>query len=334
MRTHFMRAALRLLVASATLCAASLGSVQYAHADVDGRVGNRARPQLAVQEATEDVDRGAAGIRADLERIVSSEEGSGWFLDRTHYTAIYPVVLQSVCAATAPARQRAERQLAEESRDLGSAESLYEEDGKKSSRVQLALHVEHMHGALERAIAGADHDCPFWTEPIVGYDGRQTDRNRFTLSLETGGLAQLRRSAGAWGYGGGAGLRILPGYGFGKVTVLGGLELAGGAIATVGETTSVVVNYLPALPLVLRLRSTSWHVDFEVAALGLFQSNNADWSYGARAGVGLGVSGLRTRFFIPWVGVAAAYDYFAESAARPSAHFFRGGLRLGFQWDP
>jgi hypothetical protein len=278
--------------------------------------------------------RGAQGVRADLERIVASEEGNGWFLDRTHFDAIYPVLLQTVCRASSAAREDVLATLDEESKAAGDPRELFNQDGRRSSRVDEALHLQRMRDALQRTLDTAERDCPFWVRPSVGYDGRQTDRKRFSLSLETGGLFQVRQSAGAWGYGAGGGVRILPGYGFGRFSLLGGIELTGGAMTNVVSQSQFTINYLPAIPLVLRIHDTNWHYDFEIAGVGLFQGDNTALSMGTRVGMGIGLSALRTRFFIPWAGLAVAYEYYFENDRRPMAHFFRGGLRIGFQWDP
>ena len=37
---------------------------------------------------------------------------------------------------------------------------------------------------------------------------------------------------------------------------------------------------------------------------------------------------------MPWARVTVACEHYAESGNRPSAHFLRGGVRLGFVWDP
>jgi hypothetical protein len=72
----------------------------------------------------------------------------------------------------------------------------------------------------------------------------------------------------------------------------------------------------------------------EVAAVSLFQADDFRMSYGARAGLGIGVSALRTRSFLPWAGAAIAYEHYWANADRPAAEFFRAGLRVGVVWDP
>ena len=285
------------------------------------------QPSLPVAAEPEDV-RGKQGILADVKRIVLAEEANGWVLDRVAINSMYPVVLQTVCRASVNARQAALRALAAEQAQLGDPKAIYERTGSLNSEVEAALHVQRMHATLQAVVDGAAADCPFYIRPEYGFDGRQTDRNRFTLSLETGGLVQFRYTDGGLSYGGGGGLRILPGYGFGRVSVLGGVELSGGAMVKAKDTSTFVLNYFPAVPVVVRLRGTMWHADIEAAAVSLLQADNTNVSFG------VGISALRTRFIIPWAGIGIAYEYFAESGGRSAASFVRGGFRLGFQWAP
>jgi hypothetical protein len=280
--------------------------------------------------------RGAAGLRVDVERILSSEESGGWFVDRFHYDAIYPNVLQSFCRASPEARSEVMARVAIEQEQAGDPRLLFERSGKVvTSEVEKAAHLWRMRHVLEMAQSGAEKDCPFWVQPKRGYDGRQTDRNRFTLSLETGGLLQIRHTQDNVTYGGGGVVRLLPGYGFGHVSVLAGIEFAGGAMLRQREGESgFVVNYFPAIPVLVRVHSGNWHFDFEGAAVSLFQADDGRFSHGARAGFAVGLSALRTRFIVPWAGAAIAYEHYFPGGGRPAADFVRAGLRVGFVWDP
>jgi hypothetical protein len=148
-------------------------------------------------------------------------------------------------------------------------------------------------------------------------------------------MIQVRQTQGDWTYGGGGVIRLLPSYGFGgRVTLLGGFEFGGGAmLKSGGGPTEFVVNYFPALPVVLRLHDGMWHYDLETAAVTLVQADDHRTSYGVRAGAAIGVSALRTRSFLPWAGVAIAYEH-DFAGVRPRAEFFRAGLRVGAMWDP
>ena len=276
--------------------------------------------------------RGAEGLRRDLERVVSAQDSTGWFLDDAEYRSMYPSVLQSVCRASPEARAEAEAALAVDSGRAGDPRELYRRAGKKlTAEVKEALRLSRELEMIHRANVGAMADCPFWTAAERGFDGRQSDAYRVTLSLETGGLLQVRSTASTWTYGGGGVGRVLLGYGLSpRVSVLGGFEFAGGAMLRPRDQESqFVVNYLPAIPVVLRLHDVGWHYDLELAGVTLFQADDARVSYGGRVGLGVGVSALRTRFFTPWAGIAVAYEHYVDSGGRPAAEFFRGGLRVG-----
>lgn len=292
------------------------------------------RPALLATSDSEGVE----GLLTDLSRIVRSQESGGWFLDAEAFESIYPTLMQSVCRTTQAARAGALQVVQARAAELGDPRDLFESEGRvESGRFEAARLATRERQALEQALAGATKDCPFWVTPRAGFLGRQTDRKRFTLNVETGGNIQLRRTAGRWTFGGGGLGRILPGFGIGEhLSVLAGVEFGGGAMLRPGggPQTEFVINYFPAIPVVLRFRDVNWRYDVEVGPVGLFQADNTRLSYGGRIGTSVGLLGLRTRNVIPWAGMAVTYEYYVDSGGRPAAHFLRGGLRVGLIWDP
>ena len=77
---------------------------------------------------------------------------------------------------------------------------------------------------------------------------------------------------------------MLVGYGFdGRYSLLVGGEFGGGAMLRPGtEASQFVINYFPAVPLVLRTHFLTFQYDVEVAPVALFQADNTDPSW-ARA---------------------------------------------------
>jgi len=127
----------------------------------------------------------------------------------------------------------------------------------------------------------------------------------------------------------------MPGYAFGKtVKLLAGIEIAGGALLRFGDSSRFAVALFPALPVVLRVHDGSLHYDFEGAPVGYFTTDDGRVSYGLRAGFGVGVSVLRTRSVIPWAGPAISYEHIFRGGGREPADVVRGGIRVGFVWDP
>lgn len=279
----------------------------------------------------------AEGLLADVERIVAVEQSLGWFVDRREYDDVLPAMLQSVCRAQPAAWLEARAELERRAREKGDPRALFARAGRElDGPTKEALFVERQLGALTYAMQRASADCPFFVEPEADFIGRQTDRNRFTLSLETGGMLQIRKTEGDWTFGGGGTARVLPGWGFGgALTVLTGAEFGGGAMIRPNvEPTQLAINYFPAIPVVLRFHDVSWHYDAEVAPVALFQADDQDFSYGVRFGGAVGVAALRTRGFLPWAGLAVAYERYFESGGRAPASFIRGGLRVGLMLDP
>lgn len=279
----------------------------------------------------------AQGLLADIERLVSAEESLGWVVDRVQLDDLYPSLLESICPTLPNAREIALAMLQHESQRLGDPFTLFQADQRQlTDRVEDALAAKRRLIALEHGLEGARRECPFWIEVDPEFEGIQTDRNRFTLNVESGGVAILRQTAGDWTLGAGGFGRVMPAYGFGgSWTLLAGGEFGGGALIRPGdETTGLVVNYFTAAPVVARLRGVAWHYDVELAPVALFQTDDTRISYGARVGTTVGISALYTTGFIPWAGVSLAYEHYVESGGRPEAHFIRGGFRAGLSWDP
>ncbi len=281
------------------------------------------------------VERATRGLLLDLERIVTAQESSGWFLDPQELEEAYPVLLETVCRTQDEARQAALTIVTREAAQAGDAAALFKAKGEADAEVKRALHKDRARQLLEATLDGAAADCPFWAQPEAGFTGRQTNYGRFTLNLETGGLLQLRQTEGLWTYGGGGGGRVLLGRNLnGPLTLLLGGEFGGGAMLKPGSPNSqFVLNYFPAVPALLRYRAGSWHYELEAAAVSLFQADNGSVSFGGRLGAGFGLWTLRTRGILPWAGLAVAYEYYPTNGGRERAHFLRGGLRIGFSFD-
>ncbi len=271
--------------------------------------------------------RSAEALREDLERIVSAEEGSGWFVDSVSQEAIFPVVLQSVCHASERVRELTRTKLMEDEAAAGDPQTAFADANREMTpTVTHALHVQRMVSALRRAMS---EPCPFWVTPAERFDGRQTDRDRITLNLESGGGLQLRYASGDARFGFGPAGRFLVGYTFGNVGVLGGVELAGGLMSRDDDSSRFSINYFQGVPVVVRLRNGSWLYSLEAAPLSLFQGHDTRLSFGVRGGCAIGFMALRTRTVIPWAGVAATYDHFFEGGGRPTTELLRVGLRFG-----
>ncbi|MEO8182577.1 MAG: hypothetical protein ABI895_27410 [Deltaproteobacteria bacterium] len=272
----------------------------------------------------------------DLERIIAAQESSGWLLDDVAQNEIYPDVMESLCRATPDVRRAAEQRLGQRSAAAGDPRALYERAGAQlGADVTLALTTQRTLAALTHGLAVADQQCPFWVRPEPEFRGLQSTRDRWIVNFDTGGTAQLRRTQREWSVGAGGFGRVLAGYSFTRVSLLAGIEMGGGALVVPNtQPTAFVVNYIPAVPVLLRWHLDAWNLDLEAASVGLFQAGNTRLSYGLRGGITIGVSGLRMRGILPWVGIGVASEYHFETSARPEAWYLRSGLRVGGVWDP
>jgi hypothetical protein len=269
-------------------------------------------------------------LAVDLERMVEAQQAGGWKIDRYEIEEMIPSALMTVCRVPVATRLRVlawyERRIALLG---GPVEKAYKGD---FNAIKPLLFVTRVRDLLVEANKRAATECPIWMTPDPQFQGTQSDRNRWNLNVETGGLIQLRKTEGRWTYGGGGVIRGLLSRGFEHTTLLFGPEFAGGAMLKVGGGGTVVINYFPALPLVLRRHDRTWHYDIEVAAVSLFQATDTRFSFGVRFGFGGGIQARRTRGLIPWAGIAFAYETYFPGA-RPQMTFLRGGLRVGVVWN-
>lgn len=281
------------------------------------------------------MSRATRGLLLDLARVITAREDGGWFLDSQELEAAYPVLLESVCRAPEAARQEALAVAQRRAEQAGDAVAQFKAEGEVTADVREALHATRARQLLELTLDGAGADCPFWVEPDLSFSGRQTNFGHLTLNLETGGLFQLRQTEGSWTYGGGGTGRLLLGANLdGPFTLLLGPEFGGGAMLKPKvEPSQFVLNYVPAVPALIRYQDGNWHYELEAAVVSLFQADDSSVSFGGRIGAGFGLWALRTRGVLPWAGLALAYEYYPTNGGRARAHFLRGGLRIGFSFD-
>jgi len=279
---------------------------------------------------------GARGLLADVDRIIAGQESEGWFADADALREIAPAVFESTCRATPEARAEALQELRARSAAAGDPRLLFAARHELTESVKLALSLDRQRRVLELALARTEAECPFWILTQPAFRGRQSDRQRFTLSLETAGNVQLRQTQGRFAFGAGGWGRVLPGYGINeRITLLAGLEFGGGAMVRPNTGASqFIINYFPAIPVLLRMHRRTWHYDLEAAPVALFQADNIEPSFGFRVGGGIGFSALRRHNFLPWAGVAVSYEHYFAGGGRSAAEFLRADLRVGFVWDP
>ncbi len=278
----------------------------------------------------------------DARKVVEVQASSGWKIDRYEYEKMMPDMLLSVCRTTDETRSLALAQLEREVVRLGGPlEEALQKNGNKIGDLKDLLFATRAAHTLSEAVRRAPAECPVWVTPQPNFRSVQAGVDRFTLTVEGGGTGMLqyaaKHTAGTTGFtiGGGGGGRLLLGRGFGHAwSVRTGAELA--VIALVQRekgSTSLPLQFLGAIPVVIRYTDISWHYNFEVAPLAMFTESDPVLRYGVRVGLMLGISALQVRSFIPWAGVGGAVEVFPDSDGRSMLLNLKGGVRAGLDWD-
>ncbi|MCK6588944.1 MAG: hypothetical protein HUU21_27030 [Polyangiaceae bacterium] len=291
----------------------------------------------AVAAAEEDPSRAVTALIHDLEKMVEVQTSIGWKIDRYEIEEMMPDALLSVCRTTDETRAAAVTALDERLDAIGGPpEEAYRVSGGDYSAIRENLFVGRMRAVLEEALRRAPSECPFYLAPEPDFRGVQTDAYRFTLSVEGGGLFTLQHWGGTvFEIGGGGSGRLLLGRGLNQHwTILAGPELGMTAIFDQDATsTNFPLQFVGAVPVVVRRLSVTWHYDMEVAPLGFYTKEEGEVSFGLRGGFLIGVSTLRIRGIMPWAGVGIAVEYIFPTDARGGLTALKGGARVGFDWD-
>jgi hypothetical protein len=276
------------------------------------------------------------------------QASTGWKIDRYEYEEMMPDALLSVCRATeatAHASRWRRHFRRGDARSGGPLEAGAGEERWTTTSTELeAAAVRDAGGADARGggAAGAEPSAPCGSGPKPEFRALQAGVDRFIADASRAAGAGLIQYAprpapgtSALTLGGGGGGRLLVGRGFSHVwSVRVGAEFGAAALVRRGQVgTSLPLQFLGAIPVVVRYTDVSWHYNAEVAALGLVEEEGGSLRYGARAGVMLGISTLQVRSFIPWVGFGAAVELFPEAAGRPTLMNVKGGVRAGVDWD-
>lgn len=282
----------------------------------------------------------------DVRKIVEIQASSGWKIDRYEYEKMMPDTLLSVCRTTDETRSLALAELGREITRLGGplADAL-QKNGNKIGELKDLLFATRVEHTLAEAVRRAPSECPLWVTPERSFRSVQAGVDRFILTAEGGGLGLLqyaaRHEAGTtgWTLGGGGGGRLLLGRGFGHAwSVRAGPELSGFALVQRDKTsTSLPLQFMGAVPLIVRYTDISWHYNLEVAPLAMFTESDPTLRYGFRVGVMIGISALQVRSFIPWAGVGGVVEVFPDASdpmhGRPTLVNLKGGVRAGVDWD-
>jgi hypothetical protein len=286
----------------------------------------------------------------DVRKVVEIQQSSGWKIDRYEYEKMMPDTLLSVCRTTEETRSLALAVLRREITRLdGPLEEALKKNGNKIDDIKPLLFATRVEHTLSEAMRRAPTECPLWVTPKANFRSIQVAADRFTLTAEGVGSAMLQYSAvhpaGTTGItlGGGGGGRLLLGRGFGQDwSVRVGPEF--GVVALVqreNNSTTLPLQFVAAVPVVVRYTDISWHYNLEAAPLAMLTEQDLAEKrpakylrYGARVCVMIGISTLQVRSFIPWAAAWAAAEVFPETTDNRSLLLnLKGGVRAGVDWD-
>lgn len=271
----------------------------------------------------------------DLNRIVELEQQSGWKIDHYEYESMLSSALYSMCRCPNNDRLSALAILDQRVKALGgNPEEELEKVPLPNQNPDLMMTQWRVRTLLALAIENQDK-CPFWITENSNYRGLHSEAGRLSYQVEGGGALVARSEAETFRAGGGGGGRVSIGYGFMQQwDVRVGLDIGGSAITgREGEADDIAVDGYMALPLTLRHVGALYRQEVELAPIQIGVPGLDKLRYGIRFGGLIGISYLRVRRILPWVGLGIYGEYAFAREELPAVWTFRAGARFGFSWS-
>jgi hypothetical protein len=282
-----------------------------------------------------------ASLYRDMERLVTVREASGWEVDRLEIDQILSATLMSACqvepALRLALRDWVEQRITELGGPVELAHQRRDSPGAAEDYDEL-LTMTRIHTLLDRTIAVAEEDCPFWLQPQAVFHGRQISDGRWQVSLSGGGRANLVLSKGRTDLEFGGASRALIGRVFdNSLGLYTGLEIGGGASVPKndeGMRASLILGVDVVAPVMARYYWVNTFADFEIGYMG--HATEEDWGdidHGVHVGVYVAGRAMRVRWFFPGGGFGASYERTFPTGGDEPLHLIKVGFRGSLDFD-
>jgi hypothetical protein len=282
-----------------------------------------------------------AALYRDMERLVTVREAAGWEVDRLEIDQILSATLMSACQVEPTQRLTLRDWVDQRITALGGpVELAYQRRRSPGGPVDYdeLLTMTRIRTLLDRTIAVAEDDCPFWLQPRSVFRGRQISDGRWQVSLSGGGRANLVLSGDRKDVEFGGASRALIGRVFdNSVGLYTGLEVGGGASVprnADGMRSSLILGVDVVAPVMVRYYWVNTFADFELGYMA--HATEEDWrdvDHGVHVGVYVAGRAMRVRWFFPGGGFGASYERTFPTGEDEPLHLIKVGFRGSLDFD-
>lgn len=283
--------------------------------------------------------RDARGLYIDLHKSVEYQSSvDSWAIDEFALDELRSHASLSVCTAPEGAAEELGRWINAQFDELiepgasdleQPARLVYEREGdtRHFSRMR---RLERVRMLLD-LVSASRADCPYWLEEDSDFAGVEPDEGRVVILGESLGGGSVRFSDGEAAFGGGAGGRLMLGYGFSTFTLALGAEVGADGYLPESEDggRSFAGVFATGVPLLFRHTDISRVYDVTLSYRTLWTDEPR---HGFRVELGFGLTTPRVSGLLPYGLLWVGYEVFPSQGS--TEHAILLGTRVGFDWDP
>lgn len=283
--------------------------------------------------------RDARGLYIDLHKAVEYQSSvDAWAIDDFALAELQSHASFSVCLAPETAVENLLRWLDgqfDEQIESGAsqleqpARLVFEREGN-TRRFRRLRRLERVRMLLNR-VTSARGECPYWLEEDSEFAGVEPDEGRVVILGESLGGGSVRFSGGEAAFGGGAGGRLMLGFGFSTFTLAIGGEIGADGYLPESEDggRSFAGVFATGVPLLFRHTDISRVYDVTLSYRTLWTDSPR---HGFRVELGFGLTTPRVSGLLPYGLLWVGYEVFPNQGS--TEHAILLGTRVGFDWDP